>query len=71
MIKISVVIPMYNCGPYIGRCLESVESQGLEEDELEVIVIDDLSTDNTVSIAQKMGAKVIINEIFQFSNNNS
>ena len=46
MIKISTIIPLYNCGDYIIRCLDSLNSQGLSSDELQIIVINDGSTDN-------------------------
>lgn len=56
---ISIIIPTYNGEDFIKDCLLSIAKQEIDH---EVIVIDDLSSDNTVSIAQKMGAKVIINE---------
>ncbi len=40
---LSVIIPMYNCGKYITRTLESLSRQGIE---MEVIVIDDGSKDD-------------------------
>lgn len=43
--KISIVIPCYNVGAYIGKCLQSVLSQTYPE--LEVIVVNDGSTDDT------------------------
>lgn len=55
---ISVVIPTYNGECFIKECLNSISVQTVPH---EVIVVDDISTDNTVSIAQEMGAKVIIN----------
>ena len=42
---ISVIIPVYNIEKYIANCLESVVSQTY--DNIEVIVIDDGSTDKT------------------------
>lgn len=48
MIKISVIIPVYNREKYIGECLNSVLSQTLKE--IEVICIDDGSTDGTYDI---------------------
>ena len=42
--QISVIIPIYNDALYIQEALTSVLSQGIEK--LEIIVIDDGSTDN-------------------------
>ncbi len=50
--KLSVIIPLYNMELYIGECLESVFCQNISENEYEVIVIDDCSTDNSVSIVE-------------------
>ncbi len=45
-ILVSVVIPVYNCEPYITQCLKSVCSQTLKN--IEIIVLDDCSTDSTL-----------------------
>lgn len=45
--KISIIIPCYNAENYIDRCLESIESQTYALDCLEIILIDDASTDAT------------------------
>ena len=49
MDRISVLIVNYNYGKYIRNCLESVFSQTVKA-ELEVIVVDDGSTDNSVDV---------------------
>lgn len=48
MCKISVVIPVYNVEKYLGRCLDSIINQTFED--LEIICIDDGSTDNSLLI---------------------
>lgn len=50
MVKVSVVIPVYNTEEYLGQCLESVMRQTLED--IEIICIDDGSTDSSLAIMQ-------------------
>lgn len=45
MIKVSVIVPAYNVENYIEKCLESLVNQTLKE--IEIIVVNDGSTDNT------------------------
>jgi glycosyltransferase involved in cell wall biosynthesis len=53
--KVSIVLPSFNQGPFIGRTLDTVFSQ--DYDNLEVIVVDGASTDNTVEVLQQYQAK--------------
>ena len=48
MVKVSVVIPVYNVEKYLGECLDSVINQTLED--IEIICIDDGSTDASLDI---------------------
>ena len=48
--KVSVIVPMFNAEKFLGACLESVLIQTLED--FEVIVVDDCSTDSSVSVAE-------------------
>lgn len=48
MAEISVIIPCYNVEKYIDRCLESITAQTIGLDMLEIILINDGSTDNTL-----------------------
>lgn len=50
--KVSVVIPAYNCAPYVADAVRSVTGQ--TESDIEVIVVDDGSTDDTLSIVQEL-----------------
>ena len=52
-IKVSVVIPVYNTEKYVRQAVESVMYQSLKE--LEIIVVDDGSTDKSLSIVEKLG----------------
>lgn len=53
MIKISVILPVFNEEKYIGKAVESVLNQSLEEFEL--IVVNDGSTDDTLKIIEGFG----------------
>jgi len=55
--SISVVIPCYNAGRLLERCISSIKNQAINP--LEVIVVDDGSTDDTARIASRLGVKVI------------
>lgn len=53
MRKISVIIPCYNVASYIDRCMTSIVMQTIGMDSLEIICIDDASTDDTWNCLQK------------------
>lgn len=55
MPKITVIIPIYNQDAYIRECLDSVISQTLKE--IEIICIDDGSTDYTLSVLNEYAWK--------------
>ncbi len=57
---ISVIIPALNSEKYIEKCLISLVSLDYPADKFEIIVVDNGSTDNTVEIAQKYNARVLI-----------
>ena len=50
---ISVIIPAYNCESFIKETLESVFNQSIGIENLEIILINDGSTDNTLSILRE------------------
>lgn len=47
-IKVSVIVPIYNSERYLRKCLESIVNQTLKE--IEIILVDDGSTDNSYEI---------------------
>ena len=56
MVKVSVVIPVYNPGHYLHACIESLLAQTLPADELQVIFVDDGSTDESPALLDEMAA---------------
>lgn len=51
--KFSIITPIYNRADCIARCIESVIKQKSSDFEIEHIIIDDGSTDDTVKIIEK------------------
>lgn len=49
---IGVIIPTYNCGPYLAECIRSLRAQTRPPDRL--IVVDDGSTDGTAELLQTL-----------------
>ncbi|MBR2240053.1 MAG: glycosyltransferase family 2 protein [Bacilli bacterium] len=52
---VSVVIPVYNVEAYLCQCLDSIISQTLKD--IEIICVDDGSTDNSLNILKEYAAK--------------
>ncbi|NGO76010.1 glycosyltransferase family 2 protein [Streptomyces sp. YC504] len=53
-VKVSVVIPVYNAGIYIERPVDSILKQALPQDEIEVIFVNDGSTDDSAERLQAL-----------------
>lgn len=51
MTKVSVIVPVYNTEKFLDKCLNSLINQTL--DDIEIICINDGSTDNSLSILEK------------------
>lgn len=62
--KISIIIPAYNCENYIERCVKSILCQTYQN--LEIIIINDGSKDNTIQVLKKLESKdnriIVINK---------
>ncbi len=54
-IKVSVIVPIHNTEQYLKRCLESLINQSLQE--IEIILIDDGSTDNSLKLIKSYAEK--------------
>lgn len=51
MVNVSVIIPVYNTEKYLRRCIDSLVNQTLQE--IEILLVDDGSTDQSLSIIQE------------------
>ena len=51
MVKVSVILPIYNVAPYLDETFKSLLSQSLQE--IEIIAVNDGSTDNSEEIIRK------------------
>ena len=51
MIKVSVIVPVYNVENYLKRCIDSVVNQSLRN--IEIILIDDGSLDSSSKICDE------------------
>lgn len=54
-IKVSIIIPIYNVERYLEECLNSIVEQTLKE--IEILCINDGSTDNSLAILEKFASK--------------
>ena len=49
--KVSVVVPVYNGETTIGACMDSLVRQAKTVGNVEIIVVDDASTDGTLAVS--------------------
>jgi glycosyltransferase involved in cell wall biosynthesis len=52
MIRLSIIVPIYNVEKYLAKCLNSLLVQDISSEQYEIIVVNDGSTDNSSSIAE-------------------
>ena len=55
MVKVSVILPIYNVENYLKQCLDSVTNQTLKD--IEIICVNDGSTDNSLKILKEYAKK--------------
>ncbi len=51
--KVTVIVPVYNAEAYIEECLDSLIEQDIGIDNIEVLIVNDATPDNSINIAQK------------------
>ncbi|MBO6281207.1 MAG: glycosyltransferase family 2 protein [Alphaproteobacteria bacterium] len=67
MVKVSIIIPVYNVEPYLRQCLDSVVNQTLED--IEAICVDDCSSDNSGKILDEYAAQDSRIRVFHLEKN--
>lgn len=55
--KLSIVVAVYNTSKYLHQCLDSIFAQTLPQEEYEVIIVNDCSTDNSIDIINEYADK--------------
>lgn len=65
--KISIIIPVYNVEKYLSECLDSCINQTMED--IEIICVDDCSTDNSFKILEEYQQKDSRIKIFRHAEN--
>lgn len=65
MYKISVILPVYNVEDYLGKCLNSLINQTIGFENLEIIFVDDCSSDNSFKLIQNYTKKYDNIKLFQ------
>ena len=55
--RLSIIIPMYNASSCIERCVQSIVNQNIPLQELEIFLLNDGSTDNTLEVLQGLQKK--------------
>lgn len=54
MVKVSIIIPIYNCAEYLERCVQSVLNQ--TERDIQLILVNDGSTDGSAALCDQFAA---------------
>lgn len=53
--RLSIVIPVYNTEPYLEKCLGSCLKQDIDISDYEIVIVNDGTKDNAMSVAERFG----------------
>lgn len=67
--QVSVIVPVYNVEDYLNKCLDSLVSQTINKKDMEVILVDDGSTDSSPAICDEYAEKYSYIKVFHIENN--
>lgn len=57
---ISIILPTFNAEKYLRRCIDSIINQTFDFNKIELIIIDDNSTDSTKNILKNIQLNILI-----------
>lgn len=69
MVKVSIIIPVYNSEPYLATCIKSVTGQTLKN--IEIIIVNDGSLDSSLAICEKFKEQDERIKLFSIPNSGS
>ncbi|WP_288951821.1 glycosyltransferase [uncultured Prevotella sp.] len=68
---ISFIIPIYNSELYLNKCIESIYNSSLSEKDIEVFLVDDSSTDDSVKVAKNLSLQYKNITVIEQNNQNN
>lgn len=66
--KASIIVPVYNVEPFLAQCLDSLINQTISSDQMEILCINDGSTDNSLQILREYEKKYKCIKVFSKEN---
>lgn len=66
--KVTIVVPVYNVSEYLEECLDSLLAQTMNKEEMEILLINDGSTDNSFEICQRYAEQDSVFKLFTKEN---
>lgn len=66
--KVTMIVPIYNMQTFLAECLDSLAAQTIEQGQMEVLMIDDGSVDDSMSIMKKYAEKYPYMKVFHKEN---
>ena len=66
--RVSIIVPVYNVEDYLAECLDSLLNQTMPREDMEIIVVNDGSTDSSYEIAKEYAAKYPCIKLFSKEN---
>jgi Glycosyltransferases involved in cell wall biogenesis len=66
--KVSIIVPVYNVSEYLRECLDSLLAQSMNKTEMEILLINDGSTDDSLEICKEYAEEHKVFKVFSKEN---